>query len=234
MSGKLYVIGTPIGNIKDITLRAIEVLSEIDVLICEDSRVTGKLLSKYEEMGVLHNKPRLFAINEFNEFKSYLKAIEFVENGLKVGLVSDAGMPVISDPGYRVIREALDRKFEIQIIPGVTALTTAIPWSGVGGEIMVYAGFLPKTSGKALKILEEVKKMGVNIGSGKLVLYVSPHRVTKDLNIIKQVLGNVRVVLIREMTKMFEERVEGSVEEMLERVGKGVKGEIVLVVELAK
>jgi 16S rRNA (cytidine1402-2'-O)-methyltransferase len=231
MSGTLYVIGTPIGNLGDITLRQIETLEKIEVLFCEDSRVSSRLINSLLTKNLLTKKPRYVPYNEFNEDRIFPQIVEMVGQGQQVGLVSDAGMPAVSDPGYRAIRACLDAKLDVQVIPGPTALTTALPWSGMGGEIATYLGFLPKTSGKAIRILEASKEMLEKLGTGRLVLYVSPHRLLKDLAHIKEVLGGeTRAVLMRELTKQFEERIEGSVDELLEKYTKAkVKGELVLV-----
>lgn len=231
MNGTLYVIGTPIGNLGDITLRAIEVLSSIEILYCEDSRVAARLINLLIEKGYFTNKPRYIPYNEFNEQNVASRVVSDVANGARVGLVSDAGMPGVSDPGFRAIRGCLDAKLDVQIVPGPTALTTALPYSGIGGEVTVYAGFLPKTSGKAERILEASREMMEKLGTGRLVLYVSPHRLTKDLTLINKVMGDVPCVLLRELTKQHEERVEGRVSELLNHYTiKPVKGELVLIV----
>lgn len=232
MSGILYVIGTPIGNLGDITLRAIETLEKIEVLYCEDSRVAARLINHLIESGRLTKKPRYVPYNEFNESRMGEEVARSVSEGLIVGLVTDAGMPGISDPGYRAIRACHDKGLTVQVVPGVTALTTALPYSGIGGEVTVYAGFLPKTSGKAERILEASRIMMESLGTGRVVLYVSPHRLLKDLELIKKVMGNVHCVLCRELTKMHEERVEGKVEELIMKYKNGVKGELVLVISL--
>lgn len=229
-NGKLYVIGTPIGNLKDITVRALETFEKIDTLVCEDSRVTSRLINHYIEKGMLTKKPRYVPYNEFNEDRIFQQIIDLIQDGAQVGLVSDAGMPTISDPGYRVIRAALDAKLDLEVIPGPTAMTTALAWSGIGGEMMIYVGFLPKTSGKATRILEEAHKFMTTLPSARLVMYVSPHRLLKDLELVKQVMGEVHCVLTRELTKQFAERIEGTTTELLEMyTKKKVKGELVLV-----
>lgn len=228
--GILYVIGTPIGNLGDITLRAIEVLEKLEVLYCEDSRVAARLINHLIEAGRLTHKPRYVPYNEFNEANMGEVVAREVSAGKSVGLVTDAGMPAISDPGYRAIRACLDASLPVQVIPGPTALTTALPFSGIGGEVTVYAGFLPKTSGKAARILEASRVMMETLGTGRLVLYVSPHRLSKDLELIKTVMGNVHCVLLRELTKLHEERVEGNIDELIKKYDKGVKGELVLIV----
>lgn len=230
-SGTLFVIGTPIGNLGDITLRGIETLNKLEILVCEDSRVTSRLINSLTQAGYLNNKPRYFAYNEFNEDRVWEQVVGWVAEGKNVGLVSDAGMPMISDPGYKLIRGVIEAGLKLEVIPGPTALTTALPYAGIGGEMVLYLGFLPKTRGKAVQILEASKEFLTRIKSGRLVLYVSPHRVQKDLLLIAEVMGDVRAVLLRELTKKFEERIEGTVSELLTQYSiKPFKGELVLVV----
>lgn len=230
MTGKLYVIGTPIGNLADISLRAIESLEKIEVLFCEDSRVSAKLVNYLLEKKLISKKPIYIAYNEFNEEVKAQEVVERVAVGEQVGLVSDAGMPAISDPGYRAIRGCLEAKLEVRIIPGPTALTTALPYCGIGGEVVLYLGFLPKTGGKAKRMLESGREIWKKTPSARVVLYVSPHRVRKDLRLIGEVMGEVRCVLLRELTKMHEERVEGTVSELSEKFERQKpKGEMVLV-----
>lgn len=232
MLGKLSVIGTPIGNIQDITLRALTVLDQVEVLVCEDTRVTGSLINKYLELGLLKHKPKYFRLNEFNEASVYPRVVEMISKGQTVGLVSDAGMPTLSDPGYKLVREVLDRGLPIEIIPGVTALTTALPLSGIGGEVLFYGGFLPKSRGKAENVLQAGLDIGKRLGYGRMVLYVSPHRLEKELQMVARILGDMHAVIIRELTKVHEERREGKLSELIAGLAKKVKGEIVLVVEL--
>lgn len=235
MNGQLYVIGTPIGNLSDVSLRQIETFEKIEVLFCEDSRVSSKLINYLLEKGLITKKPRYVPYNEFNEDRIFSQIVQMVSDGVQVGLATDAGMPAISDPGYRAIRACLDAKLSVQVIPGPTALTTALPWSGIGGEVATYLGFLPKTSGKAIKMLEASREMLEKLGTGRLVLYVSPHRLLKDLEHIKTVMGDdIHCVLMRELTKQFEERIEGTVVELIERYTKNkVRGELVLVISLS-
>jgi 16S rRNA (cytidine1402-2'-O)-methyltransferase len=232
MTGTLYVIGTPIGNLADITLRAIETLGKIEVLFCEDSRQSSKVINYLLEKQLISKKPRYVPYNEFNEDRIFAQIVQMVTDGVEVGLVSDAGMPAISDPGYKAIRGCLDAQLAVQVIPGPTALTTALPASGIGGEVMLYLGFLPKTSGKAIKMLEAGREMIDKVSSTRVVLYVSPHRLLKDLAHIISIMGSeTHCVLLRELTKQFEERVEGTAEELIKKyTAKPVKGELVLVI----
>lgn len=231
MSGKLFVIGTPIGNLGDITLRAIETLKEVEVLYCEDSRVSSKLINHLLELNLISQKPVYVPYNEFNESYVWERLVGDVRSGKIVGLVSDAGMPTLSDPGYRAIRGCLDAGLEVNIVPGVTALTTALAKSGMGGELLMYVGFLPKTSGKAAKILDACRELMEKFPSTRLVFYVSPHRLLKDLIAIKESIGNLHCCLLRELTKQHEERIETTIEELMKKYENGsVKGELVLIV----
>jgi len=179
---------------------------------------------------LITKKPRYVPYNEFNEDRIFTQIVQMVTDGIQVGLVSDAGMPAISDPGYPAIRGCLNANLSVQVIPGPTALTTALPYCGIGGEVTLYLGFLPKTSGKAMKMLEASREMLEKISSTRIVLYVSPHRLLKDLEHIKQVLGEVHCVLLRELTKQYEERIEGTVAELIEKYATTkVKGELVLI-----
>lgn len=236
MTGKLYVIGTPIGNLKDITLRAIETLEQVEILFCEDSRVTARLINQLREDKRLTNRPRYVPYNEFNEERVAQLVLAEVAAGKQVGLVSDAGMPGLSDPGYRAMHAVLEAQLPMEVIPGVTALTTALPYSGIGGEVTLYLGFLPKKTGKAQKLLAATKQMMQETGTGRVVLYVSPHRLGKDLALLSEVMGaEAKGVICRELTKLHEERIEGSLGELLNQyTNKPIKGEIVLVVALEK
>lgn len=232
--GVLHVIGTPIGNLKDITLRALEVLDTLDVLVCEDSRVTSHLINHYLESGSLTHKPRYFVCNEFNESAVAPQIVAMVANGQKVGIVSDAGMPALSDPGYRAIRGVLDAGLAVDVIPGVSSLTTALALSGVGGEHFLYIGFLPKKHGKRTDLLVSVKEMLEKRDSLRVIIFISPHKLVKELTEIGSLLGGeTHAVLLRELTKKFQERVEGTVSELLARYEKTApKGEMVLVLSV--
>ena len=231
MSGKLYVIGTPIGNMGDMSLRAVETLNLVETLVCEDTRVTARLVNHYVKRELVATRPRYFAYNEFNEDRVYEQVLEWLREGKQIGLVSDAGMPTLSDPGYRVVSTALAERIEVEVIPGPTALTTALAWSGIGGEVALYLGFLPKGAGKAGKLLASAARQLEEVPSTRVVLYVSPHRLVKELVMIREAMGEVRGVVLREMTKRYQERVAGSVSELIEKYQEQKpKGEIVLVV----
>lgn len=229
--GVLYVVSTPIGNLDDVTVRALEVFDLVDILVCEDTRITGRLLATYRKRGWIKSSPKLMSYNDHNAKDKYEAVVDLVENGSRVGLVSDAGTPTLSDPGYRVIRGCIDRGLVVQVIPGVSAITAALPYSGIGGEKFVFIGYLPKKAGKRADEIRNVVSMFAIYDDLRVVMYVTPHRVVKDLEAISEKLLDHRAVLIREVTKRFEERIEGSIGELL-RVARErkLKGEMVLVI----
>ncbi|MFA5802964.1 MAG: 16S rRNA (cytidine(1402)-2'-O)-methyltransferase [Thermoleophilia bacterium] len=219
-TGKLFVTATPIGNLEDITLRALRVLKEADLIAAEDTRVTRKLLAKYEI------KTPLVSLYEHNEKTRIPELLAKIRSGLKIAQVSDAGMPGISDPGYRLIKSCLDEGLPVEIIPGPTALINALVASGLPTDRFLFVGFLPPKSGGRRKLLEELKGE-----RGTLVFYESPHRVKKALADVAEIMGDRPVAMARELTKMFEETIRGTAADILDRLGeKNVKGEIVLVI----
>ncbi len=231
---KLVVIPTPIGNLDDISQRAIRALDRVESLICEDTRVTGKLLQAYRERGWLENKPRLITYNDFNARKKLEEVKQIIKSETEVGLVSDAGMPVISDPGYRLIRFCYDEGIEVEVLPGASAVTMAMVMSALGGEEFLFLGFLPKKKGKEEKVLEKIKQTKELFEKLQVIVFVSPHRLSKDLELMERVLGGeTKIVLLRELTKKFEERIETTVGELREMSEKRkLKGEMVLVFSL--
>ena len=232
---KLVVIGTPIGNLEDISFRALKWLGEVETLICEDTRVTGKLLHLYQERGWLERVPKLLAYNDFNAKQKLARVKEVILQERVTGLVSDAGMPIVSDPGYRLVRFCYDQGIEVEVIPGPSAVTMAMVMSGIGGGKFWFQGFLAKKKGKREKELMVIKQVWEVEPDFQVILFVSPHRLIKELEAIKVSLGaTTRVVLLRELTKKFEERWEGKVGELLvELAGKKIKGELVLVLARA-
>ena len=218
--GTLYLVATPIGNLEDITLRALRTLKECDVVAAEDTRRTGQLL-KYFEI----SKP-LLSYFQFNEARRSEEIIERLKRGEKVALVTDAGSPGISDPGERVVKAASEAGFRVEAVPGPCALVTALTASGLATDEFHFVGFLPHKSGQRRRKLEELKGI-----SGTLVLYESPYRVEKLLGELNEVFPERQVVLARELTKKFEEFLRGKSGELLERIkARAVKGEFVVMV----
>lgn len=216
----LYLVATPIGNLEDITLRALRTLKECDVVAAEDTRRTGQLLKHF---GI--SKP-LLSYFQFNEAKRSEEIIERLRRGEKIALVTDAGSPAISDPGERVVRAAVEAGFRVESVPGPSALVAALTASGLSTEEFHFIGFLPHKSGQRRKKLEVLKGF-----EGTLVLYESPYRVEKLLNELQEVFPTARVVLARELTKKFEEFLRGTAGELLEVLKKrSLKGEFVVMV----
>lgn len=220
----LYVVATPIGNLGDITLRAINILKSVDSIICEDTRVTGKLLSYY---GI---KNKLTVYNDHNASKVRKGIIRKLESGESVALVSDAGTPLISDPGYKLVSELREQNIEIFTVPGPSALTSALSISGLPTDRFLFAGFLPNKAGQRKKILEEFKHLKVT-----LVFYEAATRLPAVLKAMKEVFGGDRKLAIaRELTKKFEEVKTGTVDELCSGINEqNIKGEVVLVTEPA-
>ncbi len=218
--GTLYLVATPIGNLEDITLRALRVLRECDVVAAEDTRHTGQLLRHFEI-----TKP-LLSYFQFNEAKRSEEILDRLGRGEKVALVTDAGTPGISDPGERVVRAALARGLRVEAIPGACALIAALSTSGLPSDEFHFAGFLPHKSGQRRRVLE-----GLAQTRGTLAFYESPYRVTKILEELHALWPQRPVVLMRELTKKFEERLAGTPGELLARLqNRALKGEFVVLV----
>jgi len=218
--GTLYLVATPIGNLEDITLRALRTLKECDVVAAEDTRRTGQLLKHF---GIARPMVSYF---QFNEARRSEEIIERLRRGEKVALVTDAGSPGISDPGERVVRAARGAGLRVESVPGPCALVAALTASGLPAAEFHFIGFLPHKSGQRRKELERLKGF-----AGTLVLYESPYRIEKLMGELKEVFPGRAVVLARELTKKFEEYLRGTPEELLELVQKRrLKGEFVVLV----
>ena len=221
--GNLYIVSTPIGNLEDITFRAIKTLKEADLILCEDTRQTKKLLSHYEI------PTRTESYHHHSSPEKVEKIIKLLEDGLNIALVSDAGTPGISDPGGKLV-EAVLEKFEKEIkiipIPGPSALATIVSVSGLPTDKFIFLGFPPHKKGKN-KFFEQIKSFDF-----PAIYYESPHRLLKNLELVKEILPEKKIVLGRELTKIFEEVVRGSVDEVLEYFKNNkdkVRGEIVII-----
>jgi len=215
----LLVVPTPIGNMEDITLRALRALKEADVIACEDTRRTMKILSRY---GI--GTP-LLSYHSFNEKERTQDLVGRLSRGETVALVSDAGTPGISDPGYELIRYSLEAGYEVDVLPGATAVVPALLLSGFPPRPFLFEGFLPKRKGERRRRLGELRTFG-----GAVVFYLSPHGPAKVLGDILEVLGNRPAVILREISKLHQERIPGDIASLLARLGeRTLKGELVLV-----
>jgi len=222
--GMLYIVGTPIGNLKDITFRALEVLKDVDIVIAEDTRRTKSLLQYF---GI---EKYIESFNEHNSYKKIDKIIEIIKSGKKEAQVSDAGMPVISDPGYNLVKRCHEEGIKVEVIPGPSALTSAVAVSGFRGTHFYFIGFMPKDKNRRrlLRKLEQVRNLGL---IESFVFFESPERLLKTLEDIKSILGSCEVFIARELTKFYEEHYFGTIEGALEKF-KNVKGELTVIVKL--
>ncbi len=220
MSGTLFVVATPIGNLEDITLRALRILREVDQIACEDTRQTRKLLDRH---GI---STPLVSYHEHNEQGRAAELLGKLEAGKNVALVSDAGTPLIADPGYRIVAMARERGIAVSPIPGPSALISALSASGLPTDSLYFGGFLPAKKSQRRKTLEEAKSY-----SATLVFYEAPHRICESLEDIAEVLGPRRVTVARELTKIHEEFLTGSPSELRGILAdRHVKGEITLII----
>ncbi len=217
--GKLYIVPTPIGNLEDITLRALRILQEVDIILAEDTRTSKKLLQHY-----VINTPML-SYHKFNEHQNLQNFIKQLKEGKQIALISDAGTPAIADPGFLLVRECILENIPVESLPGATAFVPALINSGFPNDRFVFEGFLPDKKGRNTRLQnlkEETKTM---------IFYISPHKLTRTLNEFITLFGSSRKVSIsRELTKIYEETVRGELSEVLDYFTKNPpKGEFVLI-----
>ena len=220
---KLYLIPTPIGNMDDITFRAVKILKSLDVIFSEDTRVTSKLLDYFE----IKNK-KIISSHNFNEEKNKDKLLSYLSKGIDVGVVSDRGTPVISDPGFILAKTAIENGYNVIGLPGPTALISALIVSGIFPNKFLFYGFLNNKNSHQLKELDELKNY-----KETLIFYEAPHRIIDTLNNIKNVLGNRTISISREISKRYEEVYRGRIDEVLSEIDTP-KGEYVIVVQGAE
>ena len=217
----LNIVPTPIGNLEDITLRSLDTLKNSDYILCEDTRVSKKLLNKY------NIEVQLVSFHSFNEHKTVQKHINQILDGKAVSLISDAGTPSISDPGFLIVRESIKNNIEINCLPGATALIPAIVNSGLSSERFVFEGFLPTKKGrnKRIKSLVDEKR--------SIVIYESPKRILKLINDLMGFLGEDRKASIsRELSKIYQENIRGTLKELYDKLENiNIKGEFVIVID---
>lgn len=220
-AGKLYLVPTPIGNLKDITLRALEVLKSVDEIAAEDTRTSLKLLNHFEI------KKSLFSYHKHNEQGKSLDIINKLKNGVNIALITDAGTPGISDPGSVIVERCIEEKIEFEVLPGATAITTALVYSGLDTTKFTFRGFLPRENKDRNPIIDEVKNIRDTI-----ILYEAPHRLVNTLNYIKDNIGDRKIAICRELTKLHEEIYRGKISEAIEFFSEvRPRGEFVLVIE---
>lgn len=218
-SPTLYLIPTPIGNLDDISMRCLNTLKEVDVIFSEDTRVTSLLLSHFEI------SKKLVSSHSYNEGVTSNKLIDYLKDGKNVGLVSDRGTPVISDPGYKLAKAAIDNNFNVVALPGTTAFVPALIASGLNPQPFLFFGFLSNKSSKRKKELEDLKNYPYT-----LIFYEAPHRLLETLDDMYDVLGNRKICISREISKKFEEIYRDTLENIREQV-KDAKGEFVIVID---
>ena len=225
--GSLYIVATPIGNLKDITLRAIDVLKSVDYVLCEDTRITGKLLKHFSI------DKKLESFNDFNEEAKIHQVIKDLISGKNIALVSDAGTPLISDPGYKLVRSAILDLIKIESIPGSSSIIAAISISGLPPDKFLFIGYPSKKPGKRVKLFRQLFTI-FEVSDDKtfkptIILYESPYRILKTLEDIKQVFGEIDIVICRELTKLHEEVRREKVSRAIEHFSQiKPKGEFVI------
>jgi 16S rRNA (cytidine1402-2'-O)-methyltransferase len=222
MPGTLYVVSTPIGNLEDITHRAVRILGEVDLIACEDTRHTRKLLERY---GI---KTRTISYHEHNEQERGRELVDLLAGGTNLALVSDAGTPGISDPGFRLVRLAIAKQLPVVPVPGPNALITALVTSGLPTDEFFFGGFLPARSGARQARLNELRSI-----PGTLIFYEAPHRLAAALSDAHEILGERQAVVARELTKLHEEIGRGRLSELATRFSsvESARGEIVLIID---
>ncbi len=225
MEKGLYLVSTPIGNLNDMTDRARQTLEQASVIACEDTRTTNKLLTL---LGI-STTARMLAYHEYNADKMRPTLISLLEKGETIALVSDAGTPLVSDPGYRLVRDCLDQGINVFPIPGANALLPALQLSGLPSDRFFFAGFLSAKKNARQKELQEIAAV-----PGTLIFYESPHRVKETLTDMLTILGNRQASVVREITKKFEETKRGTLYDLIAEFAQEPKGEIVILVDRPK
>lgn len=220
----LTIVPTPIGNLKDITLRALEVLKECDEVICEDSRRTSLLLSHYEI------KKPLIVLNDFNEYKSEDFILGKLREGKNLAIASDAGTPLVSDPGYKIVRAAIEQGFDVDSLPGPTSTTTALTLSAMPPDKFMFVGYLPEKEGRRKSQYQNLAEINKLIPT-TFIIFIAPHKLLKTLEEIRSELNNPSIALCKELTKIHQDVKRGRISEVLEDM-KNPKGEYILLLNL--
>ena len=215
----VYLIPTPIGNLDDISYRILETLKKVDVIFSEDTRVTNELLNHFDI------KKTLISNHQYNEIQNIEKAKNYLDEGKNIGIVTDRGTPIISDPGYPLTKSLIEDGYKVIALPGPTAFIPALIVSGIDPQPFYFYGFLNSKETKRKKELEDLRNI-----KAALIFYEAPHRIEKTLLNIREILGNRKISISREITKKYEEIYRGKVEEVIEEI-KGAKGEMVIIVD---
>ena len=217
---KLFIVPTPIGNLGDITFRAIETLKSVDLILAEDTRTSLKLLKHYNIENIVES------YHMHNEHKKLISIIEKLNSGVQIALISDAGTPGISDPGFLLIRECIKNNIEIECLPGATALIPALVNSGLPSDRFLFEGFLPVKKGRTKRLKEIAEE------NRTVIFYESPHRILKTLNDLNQYCGERNIVVIKEISKVYETAYRGNIQDVINRIAKSkLKGEFVIVID---
>lgn len=221
MQGTLYIVATPIGNLQDITFRALETLKSVDLIACEDTRHTGKLLKSFD----IEN--RLISYHEHNEAERSEELCKKMIAGMNIALVSDAGTPCISDPGHRLIQMAHEQNITVVPLPGPAAFVAALSASGIASKPMLFEGFLPSKNGESRSRLKELSSINATI-----ILYEAPHRLLRTLEYCLEIMGDRRATAARELTKLHEEIITGNLSDILNHFSSAnIRGEFVLIID---
>ena len=227
--GILYIVATPIGNLQDITLRAIEVLKTVDAIACEDTRKTGLLLSRI--LPINTTKPRLVSYYEQNELQRIPEIINALKNGLNVALVSDAGTPTISDPGFKLVREAIREGIKVESIPGPSSVISSLVSSGLPTDKFLFVGYPPKKPGHRKTLFENLTKLPIKT---TIILFEAPHKIVRTLNELNDIFGDIDIVICRELTKIHEEIRRSKISNSIDHFSKtNPKGEFVVLFNLS-
>ena len=220
-AGNLYLVPVPIGNLRDITLRALEILQKVEIIAAEDTRITRSLLSHYQI-----KSGRLISLHKYNEKKRIPEILELLEQGKDIAVVSDAGSPGISDPASLLVQEAIDHQINIIPLPGATAIIPALTASGFNTESFLFLGFLPLTAKHRKEKLTLIKN-----SIHTVILYEAPHRIKRTLTELSEYIDNRRICLAREITKIYEEFIRGNIQDIITNFNIKEKGEFVIVIE---
>jgi 16S rRNA (cytidine1402-2'-O)-methyltransferase len=223
----LFVVPTPIGNLKDITLRSLDILQTVDKIICEDTRRTSLLLNHYQI------KKPLLVLNNFNENKLFSKFLEYLKNGENIALVSDAGMPLISDPGYKLVRECLKENIPVDCLPGPSAIEPALVLSSLPPDKFLFLGFLPEKNGHRQKAYQSISEINQLLPL-TFIIYISPYKIIKTLTEMEEYFGDITICLAKELSKIHQKAENKKISDWLNTFKKTpAKGEWMMLINLA-